>query len=191
MEELRSLTSSDQIVIDNRLTEEGFSDYSRNLPFHHAIKNELLEYAKAEPGVDEISSVNFSGSSLQKKDFNTPPYHISRSVEYLKNYSSNLQSWKGHVIEMKDSAFIAELEDLTNAGTKEIAEIEFSSVSPDDFSLVELGAVFYWNIGTKMNRGQISKESIIRFQRVIFWEEDDYDNATDRASELFDSLKFE
>lgn len=190
MEEFRSLTSSDQILIDNRLTEEGFNDYSRNLPFHFAIKSEVLEATKVESGVSKMPT-SYSSSSSSRKNLETPPYHISRSVEYLKNYSSNLQSWRGHIIEKKYSSFIAELEDLTCQGTKEIAEIEFSNVSPDDRSLLDLGAVFYWNIGTKMNRGQISKESIIRFQRVIDWQEEDYDNASDRASELFDCLKFE
>ena len=112
-------------------------------------------------------------------------------MEYLKNYSNNLQSWTGHVIEIKKASFVAELEDTTNKGTKELAEIEISAVSPDDCPLVELGAVFYWTIGAKMNRGQISKESIIRFQRIQDWNENDYDNVTDRASKLFENLKFE
>ena len=184
MEEFKPLTSSDQILIDNQLTEEGRNDSSRNLPFHYAILNEVRSLGVSE--VNDSSSLPWSG-----KNINTPPFHISRSIEYLKNYSNNLQSWVGHVVEIKDLTFVAELDDLTNPGTKETAEIEFSSVSPDDCSLVELGAVFYWSIGAKMNRGQISKESIIRFQRVSAWEENEYDSAADRASDLFKSINFE
>jgi hypothetical protein len=117
--------------------------------------------------------------------------YLINGLRFSKNYTKALQSWKGIVAEIGDGFFVGELEDLTNGGTKEIAEFDLETVSPDDKKLVQLGAAFYWNIGYRMNNGQITKESLIRFQRLIDWDSDDFDKACDRANELFENLKFE
>ena len=112
-------------------------------------------------------------------------------VKSSNNYSRALQSWKGTIIRISEEYFHAELEDLTNPGTLENAEIEIEAVSPSDRELIEIGSVFYWNIGYVTRTGQVRKESIIRFQRIVSWDEDEFNNAADSASELFEQLVFD
>lgn len=183
-----------QAVLDSSLTNiNGNIEYD-SIPFN-LVKgsiNTFLSHKKLE--------VEFSGSfdqegrdTFEVSDDLKKVYYdqMLTNVKYLKNYSRTLQSWKGIIVELFDEHFICELEDLTNGGTKEIAQIELSNVSPDDKELVEIGASFYWNIGIKMNNGQLTKESIIRFQRIISWDSEDFDEAADRAAELFQNLKIE
>lgn len=194
MEENRSLTFADQAIIDTELTsiKSKEKDFT---PFEYALKSSIKNWVAEDVPEYEISSSRFRNiqeefeKALKVKDYQTDL--ITRDIKYLRNYSTTLQSWKGVVVEIKEDFFVAELDDLTNGGTKEIAEIELFSVSPDDRKLVSVGASFYWNIGYKMNNGQITKESLIRFQRIIDWNEDDYDQAADRASELFENINFD
>lgn len=194
MEENRSLTFADQAVIDTELT--SIKSKEKDLtPFEFALKSSIKNWVAEDVSEYEISSSRFRNiqeefeKALTVKDYQTDM--VTRDIKYLRNYSTTLQSWKGVVVEIKEDCFVAELDDLTNGGTKEIAEIELFSVSPDDRKLVSVGASFYWNIGYKMNNGQITKESLIRFQRIIDWNEDDYNQAADRASELFENINFD
>ena len=194
MEENRSLTFADQAIIDTELT--SIKSKEKDLtPFEFALKSSIKNWVAEDVSEYEISSSRFRNiqeefeKALAVKDYQTDL--VSRDIKYLRNYSTTLQSWKGVVVEIKEDFFVAELDDLTNGGTKEIADIELFSVSPDDRKLVSVGASFYWNIGYKMNNGQITKESLIRFQRMIDWNEDDYDQAADRASELFENINFD
>lgn len=51
-----------------------------------------------------------------------------------------------------------------------------------------MGSVFYWSIGYKTVNGQLIKTSILRFQRILDWDEERFDKAADRASKLFNFL---
>jgi hypothetical protein len=194
MEENRSLTFSDQEFFDTDLTSFK-SKVKEYTPFEFALESSINSLIDKDFSINEMSSSRFRDFQDEFKKVLSVKYFQTnqgtRDIKYLRNYSTTIQSWKGVVIEIKDEYLVAELDDLTNGGTKEIAEIELFSVSPDDKKLVSLGAFFYWNIGYKMNNGQITKESVIRFQRIIDWNEEDFDQAADRASDLFENLKFE
>ncbi len=194
MEENRSLTFADQAVIDTELTSIKSKEKAPT-PFEFALKSSIKNWVSEDILEYEISSSRFHNIQEEfEKILTVKNYQrdlVTRDIKYLRNYSTTLQSWKGVVVEIKEDSFVAELEDLTNGGTKEIAEVELFSVSPDDRKLVSEGASFYWNIGYKMNYGQITKESLIRFQRIIDWNEDDYDQAADRASDLFENINFD
>lgn len=180
-----SLTNVDQPTVDPKLTiDKNRESHSKLLPdpsIDDKIKS-LKEDAYLPQGTSSVEKIHEDSmkSSIEEGD-----------LKFSKNYSNSLQSWKGNVVSIEDEFFVAELEDLTHGGTREIAEIELMSVSPDDQNLVQIGAAFYWNIGYKMNQGQITKESIIRFQRLINWDEEDYNNAADRASDLFDNINID
>ena len=181
-----SLTNVDQPTVDPKLTIDKNGESHSRLLLDPSIDDEIKSLLKEDPYL-------LQGTSSAK---NVQEDSIKSSIEegdlkFSKNYSNSLQSWKGNVVSIEDEFFVAELEDLTHGGTREIAEIELMSVSPDDQNLVQIGAAFYWNIGYKMNQGQITKESIIRFQRLINWDEEDYNNAADRASDLFDNINID
>ncbi|MFW5700919.1 MAG: hypothetical protein ACOCWM_04440 [Cyclobacteriaceae bacterium] len=195
METTRGIASTNYDLIDTYVTNIHTKHGEENSPFEFAmessIKNRVDEEVKETSEATPLSKQNLEDfeKAITLKQYETK--YTEQNIRYLRNNSVTLQSWKGIIVELKDDCFIAELQDLTNGGTNEIVEIELLSVSPDDLNLVSVGASFYWSIGYKMNYGQITKESIIRFQRLIEWDSDDYDQATDRASNLLSKLIIE
>lgn len=138
----------------------------------------------------EKETISDDPFSSREKESQSTFQHIFKTKKKI-NYSTTLQKWKGIVTEITESGFKAELEDQTNPGTKEVASFDLEEISPDDQKLIEIGAVFYWSIGYKNQNGQVTKESLIRFQRIADWKEKDYDAAADRASSIYESLNFE
>lgn len=194
MEEFKNLTSAEHVLLDTFLTNVGDPKGKMDAPLEFAIKSNI-NFLK---GRSEVSDSKFLDFDIEEgsEDYQEMPNKyetrfLINDLRFSKNYTKTLQSWKGIVIGIEDDLFVGELEDLTNGGTKEIAEFDLETVSPDDRTLVQSGAAFYWNIGYRMNNGQITKESLIRFQRLIDWDSDDFDKASDRATELFENIKFE
>jgi hypothetical protein len=102
-----------------------------------------------------------------------------------KRVTRVLQKWEGIVLEIRDDAFVAKLLDRTGSHADEIAEIELDEVSPDDLSLLERGAVFYWSIGYSTERnGQRQRTSAIRFRRLPAWSAEELETARLRAEAL-------
>lgn len=111
--------------------------------------------------------------------------------EKLQNYYSKTQKWIGHITSINKTNFIAKLEDLTNQGTNEIGEFDIEEISKDDKPLLSIGAVFYWSLGYSHENGQKSKKSLLRFQRVTEFTQDEIDGALDRAKDLINKIKWE
>lgn len=107
-------------------------------------------------------------------------------------YFQKTQKWVGYILEIADNSFNAKLKDLTNKGTDEIGEFEFDEVTKEDLPLLSVGAIFYWSIGySHAASGQVSKVSIIRFQRAYELSEEDKSDAIERTNGLFDSIIWE
>src|SRR5690606_14956573 len=98
-----------------------------------------------------------------------------------EKYSGKTQRWEGYVTEIHETGFTARLEDLTNPGTHEVITFDLEDISPDDESLLKLGATFYFSIGYVLNNGQREKTSLLRFKRIAEWTEDEFDSAIDRG----------
>ncbi|MCS4434210.1 hypothetical protein [Aquiflexum gelatinilyticum] len=194
MEEFKSVTFARQVIVDANLTNVGDKIGRQNSPMDFTI-NSKINFLKSKLETSDSKISDFENDEVIKEYFVMPNRFESKfminDLRFSKNYSTVLQSWKGVVIEINEGSFVGELEDLTLGGTKEIADFDLDTVSPDDKKLVQLGAAFYWNVGYRMTNGQITKESLIRFQRLIDWDLDDYNIAADRASELFENLIFE
>lgn len=106
-------------------------------------------------------------------------------------YFSKTQKWIGHVTCINEQSFEAKLEDLTASGTNETVEFDFDDISEEDKPLIDIGATFYWSLGYSHENGQVSKKSIIRFQRILTWDEDCLNNAAERANRLSTNLNWE
>jgi len=189
MEENRNLTFSDPTLDKSDSTATSKESSKSKSPFDHEISN-MINTIKEENSKSSGETEFFSSFEMNKnkKDHDFPYSFIRDNSTFLKNYSTSLQSWKGNVTAINNGNFEAELQDLTLKGTYETASFDIREVSPDDKELVKIGAAFYWNIGYKMYKGQISKESVLRFQRIIDWTEEEYDSAIDKAEEYYDLL---
>ena len=100
-----------------------------------------------------------------------------------------LQKFAGCVLAVKSDSFVARLLDKTNSGPEEEAEIPLAEVMPGDRGLVKPGATFYWVIGYRREaHGQVSRSSVIRFQRVPSWSAEEVEQAKQAAATLLSFL---
>ena len=103
-----------------------------------------------------------------------------------------LQKFEGTVVSLTGDSFVARLEDKTNPGPEEEAEIPLAEVMPGDRELVKPGAVFYWVIGYRRTvHGQLSRSSVIRFQRMPPWSSADAERSTEAAKTFLSFLDLE
>ena len=168
-------------LIKSDLTEEKIDFKNRFVQLESFIKQ--LINIKDKEDISELEFLdNLNAISSFFKSFKN---------DYKSNYSKTIQSWKGRVTNVRENNFDAVLEDLTNPGTSESAEFDFKDISEDDKKLIETGSVFYWSISSTSRSGQISKESIIRFQRLAKWDEEHFDRAADRAADLSKKMIFD
>jgi hypothetical protein len=109
----------------------------------------------------------------------------SDGLEYFRA----IQKWEGHVIQVGKDSFSARLIPIAGEGPDQEAEIYMEEVAPDDRSLVEPGAVFYWSIGyLDKPSGTRLRASVLRFRRLPVWTQRELENATIKADELRDLL---
>lgn len=100
-----------------------------------------------------------------------------------------LQKFEGSVLSLTADSFVARLIDRTKSGPEEEAEIPLAEVMPGDLELVRPGAAFYWVIGYRREaHGQLSRSSVIRFQRVPSWSAADVGRAKKDAETFLSFL---
>ncbi len=99
-----------------------------------------------------------------------------------------LQRWEGAVLEVRDEVFIARLVDLSGKEPEAEAEIYLEELSPEGRELLREGAVFYWNIGFRDERGQRERVSSIRFRRLPAFSSRDISRARLEAERASKSL---
>ncbi len=96
-----------------------------------------------------------------------------------------LQRFEGTVQSVQGDSFVVRLVDKTNGSPEEEAEIPLAEIMPGDRELVKPGAVFYWVIGYRReDYGQVSRSSMIRFQRLPSWSPAEVERAK-KAAETF------
>lgn len=137
---------------------DGF--FSPSLNFLNSYAEELRKPELPEPANQTDSEALYRG---------VISFGDNKSVEF-----QSLQKWEGIVQQIHNDYFVAKLIDLTNKLPDEIAEFPIEEISEDDKRLVELGAVFYWNIGYQISKSkQKRRTSLIRFRRLVAWSEKD------------------
>ena len=139
-----------------------------------ASDNYLPEY----PIPDRLNEPTISGSmsddddlGLTASDKKTPdiPIQLIPSLDPLKGSFKMLQQWEGRVVETRGSEFTAIITDKTNPDVEDqLVTVDTEDITPNEFSSIEPGAVFYWSIGffDFPGRGR-SRESRIRFRRLM------------------------
>lgn len=103
-----------------------------------------------------------------------------------------LQKFEGTVQSVQGDSFVARLVDKTNSVPEEEAEIPLAEIMPGDRELVKPGAVFYWVIGYRReDHGQLSRSSMIRFQRLPSWSPAEVERAKEAAETFLSFLDLE
>jgi hypothetical protein len=100
-----------------------------------------------------------------------------------------LQKWEGTVRNVSGNDFVADIVDLTNpSNPREEVVLAVDEVSPDDLSLLEPGAVFYWSIFYETSHGQRTRVSRIRFRRWPPWTRRELEAIEQEATALMGQL---
>jgi hypothetical protein len=103
-----------------------------------------------------------------------------------------LQKFEGTVLSVGSDSFVARLVEKPNSVPEEEAEIPLAEVMPGDRELVKPGAVFYWVIGYRRAvHGQLSRSSVIRFQRMPSWSPAEVQRARQAAETFLSFLDLE
>lgn len=143
-----------------------FSYYSPESSDDNIPNYVIPEDLRSSPGLDSTDGAEDSGSTAEK----TPevPFELIRPFNPLKGRFKSLQQWVGRVVETREAEFSAIISDKTNPEKDDqYVVIDSEDITPDDTSLIEPGAVFYWSVGffDYPGRGR-SRESRIRFRRL-------------------------
>ncbi len=135
-------------------------------------------YLPDYPIPDRLAIPTIKDSTTYENDFGltasdkkTPdvPVKLVSFLDPLKGSFKMLQQWEGRVVETGGSEFTAIITDKTNPGVEDqLVTVDTEDITPNEVSLIESGAVFYWSIGffDYPGRGR-SRESRIRFRRLM------------------------
>lgn len=126
-----------------------------------------------------------------ENDFQKTPKYRGLDSIYRQTFYRKTQHWTGIVESIGKDYFSAKLVDKNDHGTYEIGEFDKAEVSPSDYELLSLGAVFYWSVGYASENGQIEKRSLLRFKRSIGFTCDDIDKISDEADLLNKSINWD
>jgi hypothetical protein len=182
-------------AVDHRPTEnkeETLKDKVISNTLKDVIKKRVKYLSNTNTKFEPTTELNSLDSEGNQDDlFELPKFPLDFLAIDSKKYFYNTQKWVGHILEIKGETIVAKLSDINNPTTHEIADFELIEVSPEDRELISIGASFYWSLGYSNYYGQVEKKSLIRFQRTKPWDETDLTNITDRANELYNSLKWD
>lgn len=156
---------------------------------------------------EKINSINLERLPISRTEYLDADLLHSPDIHYSPFFKGNLvdDGWysisdkhaesftrlKGYVTKVFDEYFEAKIYDENLQGTYEIGEFDIKDVDKGDYDLFEEGAIFYWTFGYFKVKGQLLKQSEIRFQRIAIISENEFDEINDRAENLDKSLNWE
>ena len=101
-----------------------------------------------------------------------------------KEHFNAFQKWVGVILSVDRDVFTARLTPVVGEGSDQEAEIYLNEVVEEDHNLIQPGAVFYWSIGYLDRPSGRLRASVIRFQRLPAFTDEDIEAARAKASEL-------
>ena len=145
------ITSSDKRSIDVKFQKETL------LTGTNISRRDITEAIKQNGSTE--------GARLQLEELVLSPPKVTPFREYFKA----IQKWEGKVISLSGDTFKATLSPIVGDELEQEAEIYVQDVTPDERSLIEPGAIFYWSIGYLERPSGRVRESVLRFRRLPMW----------------------
>ncbi|MEN8180191.1 MAG: hypothetical protein ABFS39_16445 [Pseudomonadota bacterium] len=161
--------------------------YLEERDIRREVEKRFRESQDMNPSFEVVTSKQVSNRDILTPNFNIAP-EKKRAVFQV------LQEWEGHVIEVCDDHFSAELVDITADESVAMEEADFSidEVSGSDTPLVKPGGVFRWSIGYLRSPGGTKKRvSQIVFRRLPLWTKKDLQQAESLAVKISGSINWE
>ena len=180
---------SRSVAIDSSLPEHESSTLEPVLK-EYRVSSEYQLPERPTESPDPQSEMNDSDERadiLKQKDrvINLKPFAT------IRNRFIDLQKWEGIVLHVSKNSFIGRLVDLTHDDQDSVAELSLEEVHHEDKPLLTSGAIFYWTIGYKEDRGQRIRASMIRFRRLPAWQKGEIEAAKKDAQNIRDLLQWE
>lgn len=151
------------LVTPQRFIQSQENDYSRI--------RQSLRRIKGTDGYDEDRNlvrdkpINVDDFFYQIKSPNQAVLDYRIKSKNLNRFIS-LSKWEGNVEYIFGENVTALVHDLNNPGVSEYVEFSIDEINQEDRSLLEIGAIFYWNVGYEEISGTRKKVSYIRFRRL-------------------------
>lgn len=161
--------SSSHVVSTMSMIESGRGIYDSGIvaknildPFKYNFDLGVVEgFGRADLGFETASKSVGGLSDFETAKISSPVTHESFRIE---------ESWIGKVLSIDRENNLFEASLSSEGSPDEVGDFTISEISPDDFELLHVGAVFYWSVGQAVNKsGRISNESTIRFRRLQHW----------------------
>ena len=183
------------VLTDNSLLSEQYNEIVGFLDDKIKIRN--FDFNDNSEIVDFSSQTIPSNLNIIDYQNDYSEFEINRFLRRENKVNNNnfslysSQKWFGNVNEISGSSFFAKLEDLTNGGTNEYAEFDIIDISNEDIPLLKIGACFYCSVGYSSENGQVSKKSLLRFQRISSFTNEETNDALERGRHLSENIKWE
>jgi len=173
--------------------DENASDLTRSrLPVRGIITNSTTSRRFKAPEGNARPFYDYTSQRQEPERVAKPSVVWMPVIPQAREAFDVLQKFEGTVQSVTDDSFIARLVDKTNSVTEEEAEIPLAEIMPGDFEMVKPGAVFYWVIGYRREaHGQLSRSSMIRFQRLPSWSSAEVERAKQAAETFLSFLDLE
>ncbi|QDW20359.1 hypothetical protein [Flavobacterium sp. KBS0721] len=147
---------------------------------------------------------NFSGTNIPKFTKSKSEFDYLRrgdiQIEALipvykkfKIYTKNTKTWKGVITKITNLSFACRLYDLDDRSeVYETAEFIIDSIiSDEDKPLLEVGAIFYWSVGSIIRNGTKKNQSEIRLRRIAAMDVEEFNDFYDKSQSNYSDLKWD
>ena len=138
------------------------------------IRNSLMT---RDQNTSYFAAVTEKGQAIERSDgMHTPiPDKIIRfpSSTLSPTFKTN-EHWVGWITSIENNMCVADIQNQDDLDAP-LEEISFyiDEIHEDDKHLLGVGAIFYWNIGYFLQKGNRVFGSFLRFRRLPVWREDE------------------
>jgi hypothetical protein len=177
--------SVDRVFQDEELLEDFFKPFNVASDFKGSRQDFLIDWATTTPSENHLGLLNFDQVRPEKEYVVRINPNHSQQGHFI-----SLKKWQGIITKISSDKVTATLKDLNDSSANEDeAEIPLEEISQSDLDLVDLGAVFYWNVGYFDSiSGQRRRGSEIRFRRLPMWSEEEVEASKAKAKHLKEAL---
>lgn len=143
--------------------------------------NTRTSLAEAQSG----SETRVETPDVRREALHRQRVFVPRSpLRSLPGRIAGLEKWEGHVTEVDDGVFSAELWPTDSATSGPVVAADFSNdlIAEGDRGLLVVGAIFYCTVRTVLGPGgRPSRTSSIRMRRTGIWSESALEDIRERA----------
>jgi hypothetical protein len=153
------------------------------------------QQVRCEDNLTETTAPKFNKSNsdfdyLRRRDIKVSA--LKPVYKNFKIYTKHTKTWKGVITKLNKNSFSCRLYDLDDkSDIYETADFNIDSIiSDEDKCLLEIGAIFYWSVGSVIRNGTKKNQSEIRMRRVATMDVEEFDEFYDKSESNYLDLKW-